>query len=79
MYVCYDCIEEHFSCCEICGEYHRNEDIIHIESVGDYVCQNCLNEYYSCCEICGECHSNDCMTYVENKGYVCTDCKCKEH
>ena len=79
MFVCYDCIDEYFSCCEICGEYHRNEDIIHIESVGDYVCQNCLNEYYSCCEICGECHSNDYMTYVENKGYVCTDCKCKEH
>ena len=79
MFVCYDCIDEYFSCCEICGEYHRNEDIIHIESVGDYVCQDCLNEYYSCCEICGECHSNDYVTYVENKGYVCTDCKCKEH
>ena len=79
MFVCYDCIDEYFSCCEICGEYHRNEDIIRIENSDEYVCHDCFEEYFSYCEICGECHSNDYMTYVENKGYVCTDCKCKEH
>lgn len=78
-YVCHNCLEEYFSCCECCGEYHRNDYVAYVESVDEYVCQDCICENFSICRCCGDKYPTTDMTYVENKGYVCTECECKEH
>lgn len=78
-YVCHDCFDKYFSYCEICGECHRNDYVPYVESIDGYVCHDCLIKYFAICRCCGDRYSITDMTYVENKGYVCTECKCKEH
>lgn len=68
---CRDCV----TWCEICDEYHRNDNTTYVESEDRYVCYNCLDRYYRRCEHCGEYFDKDFMYYVEGiDGYVCSDC-----
>jgi hypothetical protein len=53
-YVCTECADEHFYCCEHCGTYLREDDAYYIECEDRYVCENCLDRNYTKCEDCGE-------------------------
>lgn len=87
--ICLDCGEKYwghrdnfYTCpycqgdawCEICEEYHDDNDMIYIESEDRWVCENCVSAYYTRCDECGEYHENDEMTYVSNGDAVCNDC-----
>ena len=54
--MCEDCLEEHYTECADCGEYHPNDCVyaVYNES-GDaqHVCEDCLSEYEECPH-CGE-------------------------
>lgn len=62
--------------CEICGEYHDEDDMTYVEAVEGYVCSECLDEKFAYCRECGE------WDYVENMvewsynsgEYICEDC-----
>ena len=41
-YVCRDCLEENYSCCDDCGEVFRSEDLT--EHNGRWLCDSCLEE-----------------------------------
>ena len=53
IYVCEDCLNEHYVRCEHCDEYYHVDDITQVSS-GVYVCEDCLERYYTLCEDCGE-------------------------
>lgn len=73
--VCEDCRDEYYTYCDICGEYHPNDEVNYID--GREVCDNCLSEYYEECEECGEYHRREDMHIAHNGSsevYVCDDC-----
>lgn len=41
-YVCSDCCDYYYSCCEECGEYFRNNNLR--EHKGKMYCEDCLRE-----------------------------------
>ena len=41
-YVCSDCCDNYYSCCEDCGEYFRNNNLR--EHKGEMYCEDCLRE-----------------------------------
>ena len=60
-YYCEDCFIENFAECHRCGEFHRIEDMVHMEHWrGDrYYCEDCRDEELFECERCGEWHYQD--------------------
>lgn len=72
-YVCEYCLERHFSYCECCGEYVREDDMYWIECEEQYVCEDCLGNHYSYCDDCGEYFPDEDMN--EYDGYtLCNNC-----
>lgn len=59
--------------CDLCGDYHDEEDMVYIDGVG-YVCEWCLEHEFTYCESCESYHYNDDVQYVENFGYACYEC-----
>ena len=73
-FMCENCGGGHW--CDCCEEYHHEDDMIWVESVGEYLCSWCVENYYSWCEHCEEYHHNDDMTYIDATGeYVCENCR----
>lgn len=72
-WVCEDCISEHFTYCEMCGAYERNDYAVYIECEDRYVCDDCAGRYYFCCEDCGEYYRNE-DSYSYNGDILCEDC-----
>lgn len=78
--VCSKCAEklglaEYGICCEVCGEYVNEEDIIYLHD-GTAVCRTCIdNGGYHWCESCEEYFSEDDMCYSEKYNeWYCSDC-----
>ena len=71
--VCDWCLERYYTLCDICGEYHLDEDIV---STGDNynVCQECFDEYFVYCEDCGEYVHRDNATMTADGSIVCERC-----
>lgn len=72
-YYCEDCV----TFCEDCNEYHLNDDVRYVSSVGRYVCDDCLEEYYRRCDDCDEYYPTDEMYYERINGQyhdVCENC-----
>lgn len=72
-WVCEDCINEHFTRCECCGDYVRNEDSIWIECEDRYVCESCCNRNYTYCEDCEKYYPDEDM-YSYGGRMLCEDC-----
>lgn len=75
--VCESCLNENYTRCERCGDYHHNDVIVEVD--GDYYCDECLDYIEAApCENCGEWHYYDNMHTVHNRYgdevMVCDDC-----
>ena len=69
---CGDCV----TYCEVCGEYHHDDDTRYVEHENRYVCHRCLDRYYSYCEDCDDYYDSDDIYYIEGEDrYVCRDCR----
>jgi hypothetical protein len=76
IYICERCLEESYTYCDRCREYHHNDDINCIDSRN--ICEDCLHEYYEICEDCGDWHRRENMFIAHNQYgeeiYVCENC-----
>lgn len=72
IYVCDDCLDNYFTKCTNCGEYHYSSSMIH----DDYsaYCSNCYDEFLTC-DDCGRITHRDNINYCENTDeYYCDEC-----
>lgn len=51
--VCEDCLNSHYTYCNLCGTYHQNDVMTCVEN-GEWVCNDCLDRYYTKCGDCGK-------------------------
>lgn len=76
VWVCDECLTEHYIHCDECGKYHHENNINLVDD--RYICNHCLHEYYGQCEECGGWHRQETMYYVHmkngNEGCVCENC-----
>lgn len=76
--VCPDCLEDHFTYCDICHEYHPNNCVSYVD--GQNICNGCLEEACEKCDDCGEFHRRENMVEaydeVGNQIYLCNDGYC---
>lgn len=74
--VCQNCLDNRFSYCDECEEYHECDCMSYID--GRSVCDSCRDEYYEECHECNEWHRRDDMTLAHdsrgNEVWVCEDC-----
>lgn len=73
IYVCDSCLEDHYTYCDSCCEYVRNNRVRWVRSTDENVCLDCLRNYYTRCEICGE-YFNDSYIRYEDDTYICDYC-----
>lgn len=76
-YVCEYCVENHFTYCDECHEWHENHEMEYIDGIGD-ICYSCLSDNYTRCEPCGEWMRNeDAHEVTDEFGYTywyCDEC-----
>ena len=80
--VCEDCLDNHYTQCEICGEYEYNGNLNEAEdSNGDtiYICDNCRDENYITCDHCERLIHADDANYISDDIAVCEDCLCNHY
>ena len=71
--VCDWCLERYYTLCDICGEYHLDDEIT--STSDNYtVCQECFDEYFVYCEDCGEHVHRDNATMTADGSIVCDSC-----
>lgn len=68
-YICSGCLEENYSLCQGCDEYHRADDLYEINS-HEY-CDLCRQNLFTRCNECNEWVST---SEVDEKNGVCEDC-----
>lgn len=77
--VCDACLERNYTWCEVCEQYHHNDNMTYVESEDRSVCDDCIEEYYERCHYCDEYFRRDNMTRAhDDRGYeiwVCDDCR----
>ena len=61
-YICEDCRNAYYDCCEDCGKLVPDGDIIAVDDNNRFVCEDCSNDYYAC-DHCGGLFS-DCYLAV---------------
>lgn len=71
-YICDACLNRYYTRCEVCGEYHHNNETTEVAEGYD-VCMDCLNNDYYYCNDCGEYYRYDDITEF-NGEYYCNDC-----
>ncbi len=79
--VCDSCIDENYTYCDYCGEYHKDEDVYEINE-DEHICKYCLdnNDYMHLCDECGKKVFNEESADYEVTAlgeYICEDCKDK--
>lgn len=71
-YVC-SCCAENYWCCDNCGEYWDDDDLVHTEE-GNHYCPDC-NDSYGYCENCCCHYDSDSMVFDDVDGcYYCDEC-----
>ena len=72
--ICDDCLSERYTRCDICGEYHLNEEMT-TDDMNLNVCDRCFEEYYAeCCE-CESIERRENMIWdEETQEWYCKDC-----
>jgi len=51
-YICQDCRDAYYDCCEDCGRLVPDGDIIAVDDNNHFVCDDCIGEYFVC-DHCG--------------------------
>lgn len=74
-YWCDDCTNEDATCCEDCGRYFHNDDVISVNDGSYYVCNRCRRngDYYECYE-CGNIYDYDHFEEGDDGEYYCESC-----
>ena len=80
--VCESCIDENYTYCDYCGEYHENEDVYETSNEDEHICKYCLdnNDYMHLCDECGKKVFNEENADYEVTAlgeYICEDCQDK--
>ena len=73
---CDSCVQDRFSCCDKCGEYHENDDVHEIRGLRQYsyVCSSCADNLgVLMCEDCGE-YSVDYSITEDTSEVFCDKC-----
>lgn len=73
-YVCEDCLSEHYTYCEECNRYVRNDDATYVDSADTYVCDRCLDRLYGQCDECDEYYLRSELETDENGRHLCPNC-----
>ena len=69
--VCYDCRDEHYTCCDACDDLTDN--CTHTSN-DRYICEDCLENYFKCDE-CEEYSHYDSIKYFSNcEVRICDNC-----
>ena len=80
IWVCDNCLDEHFCKCEDCGEWVCTYDMHTAVSSGGYtidVCDECINDRYVVCDDCDEyVHIDDVKTVYDKNGNERSVCPC---
>lgn len=82
--VCQDCLDEHFTQCEHCGDYHRSDDTTEVvtqirwgrnqHEVTELWCLSCAEYYAYVCQDCERWYSDDCIRSDDFGTHVCDRC-----
>ena len=72
--VCRDCLDNYYSYCEDCGEWHysNTDEMTYLENYEKYVCSACLEKYYKECDNCEEFHI---VEEFEDGKTICIKCE----
>lgn len=83
IYVCDECLDEYFRCCEECGEYHPVDYCHWVDDRDGYVCDSCYDEYYECCDDCDEMYHRDRLyDAYDSQGHdirICENCRDRDY
>lgn len=74
-YLCADCLKNHYSKCEICGNIHNNRDLVLFEN--QMICKNCLCDkgyYITNCRHCNKKYIYKIDTDNRQEKMLCNDC-----
>lgn len=72
-YICEDCRDNYYSCCDDCDELVPDIDIVAVNDNHRFVCRHCARYYYTC----SHCHglfSPGCITVDTYYITLCEDC-----
>jgi formylmethanofuran dehydrogenase subunit E len=72
-YICEDCRDDYYYCCDNCYELVHVDNIIAVDYDSEYVCESCADNYYTC-DHCGGLFS-DCHISVNSISItLCDNC-----
>ncbi len=78
--ICDGCLDEDYTYCDCCGEYHENEDVYETND-DEHICRDCFEErdYMKLCDECGKAFNTNNTSYVMTPlgEYICDDCESK--
>lgn len=78
--VCESCIDENYTYCDYCGEYHKNEDVYETNN-DEHICKYCVDDKdnWKVCDECGRAFDSSNTSYVMTPlgEYICDDCEHK--
>ena len=76
--VCEGCLDDHYYCCDECGEYHHVDNGESVDGYG-WVCTDCLDDHFTQCYHCGEWFRDrdlsDYGMFDNNDDFICNDCR----
>lgn len=73
-YVCSDCVAEHYTICEDCGNMIPTDNSYRTFD-HNIICENCLSQSYFTCDDCGAIHHLDDSHLITHDGlYICENC-----
>lgn len=75
-FICDECLNENYFKCDICGKYHKKDDMCYIEDTQECICTECYeNGEYFFCSVCGHFYSDNKLIILEDtQELVCKDC-----
>lgn len=75
-FICNECLDEDYFKCDICGEYHKKDDMYYIEDTKETICAECyVNGEYFFCSDCGHFYSDYKLVILsDTQELICEDC-----
>ena len=76
-YVCDECRDEQYTCCDYCGEWVLSDDSVSVNEGNLYYCRTCADDNAYRCDDCGDYFTTRRMRYSEQWGdnrNICEDC-----
>ena len=72
-YVCEECRDNYYMCCEDCNELTHENDIVAVDNNSRYVCEDCSSNYYRC-DCCEQLYSDHSIAVNTIAWTLCDDC-----